>query len=166
MEDIKALETRIVIALDRIRAGLTGLGDTAAMADLQADLDRERAAHTGLQDRVARLQTQADGRIAELESRCGAQADQISDLDADLQQLRQSNADLDAELQQLRGSNADLTAVCARLRAAATQGTADPELINRALMAEVEGLTAQRSAEASEVAAILSDLKPLLQREG
>ncbi|SHE40206.1 hypothetical protein SAMN05444339_101275 [Loktanella atrilutea] len=152
MDDIKALETRIVNALDRIRAGLGAQADAGEMAALQAELERERAAHAGLQDRMARLQVQQDGRIAELESRCGAQADHIGDLDA--------------ELQQLRASNADLTQLCAQLRGAATAGAADPELINRALLAEVDGLTAQRSAEAAEVAAILSDLKPLLQREG
>ncbi|WP_392337252.1 hypothetical protein [Loktanella salsilacus] len=157
MDDIKALETRITDALDRIAWQLSKpkaapvVDDGPRVADLTAQLDAERGANAQLEERVAKLKSRQDGQIVDLEKRSSDQAAQI--------------AALDAQLQQLRGSNADLTEVCAKLRAAATDGVADAELINRALMAEVDGLTAQRSAEAAEVAAILSDLKPLLQQE-
>ena len=147
MDDIKALEARITTALDRIRAGLIQPGG----GDLAVQLQEERFANAQLEERVSVLKARQDGQIAELEGRVGAQAEQI--------------AALDAEVQQLRGSNADLTQVCGQLRDAAETGVADAALINRALVAEVDGLTAQRSAEAAEVAAILSDLKPLLQKE-
>ena len=38
-----------------------------------------------------------------------------------------------------------------------------PETINRALIAEVDALRAQRSADAAEVDAILSELKPMIE---
>ncbi len=152
MDDIKALEVRITTALDRIRAGLPQSGDTQAAADLTAQLNDERSANAQLEERVKQLKSRQDGQIADMEVRIRDQAAQL--------------ASLDAEMQQLRGSNADLTEVCSKLRAVAIEGAVDPELINRALMAEVDGLTAQRSSEAAEVAAILSDLKPLLQKEG
>ena len=151
MDEIKALEARITAALDRIRAGLAPADGSASASDLAAQLQEERFANAQLEERVRLLKTRQDGRIAELEARVAEQGAQM--------------AALDAELQQLRGSNADLTEVCASLREAAGAGVADAELINRALMAEVDGLTAQRSAEAAEVAAILSDLEPLLQKE-
>ena len=151
MDDIKAYETRIAAALDRIgyRLAKHGAG-AAASAELAVRLQAERDANAQLEERVKSLKARQDSRIAELEARLAEQAEQL--------------AALDAELQQLRGSNADLTQVCGQLRAAATAGSADAELINRALVAEVDGLTAQRSAEAAEVAAILSNLKPLLQK--
>ncbi|MFZ3583602.1 hypothetical protein ACOI1H_15725 [Loktanella sp. DJP18] len=151
MDDIKAYEARITAALDRIRYGLTVDHGGASVADVTAQLQDERDANAQLEERVRVLKSRQDGRIAELEGRVAEQAAQL--------------AALDAELQKLRASNADLTEVSGKLRAAATAGTADAELINRALMAEVDGLTAQRSAEAAEVAAILADLKPLLKEE-
>ncbi|WP_386682462.1 hypothetical protein [Loktanella sp. R86503] len=157
MDDIKALETRITDALDRIawqlskpKAALVA-EEGPSKADLIAQLEDERRANTQLEERVGKLKARQDGQIADLEKRASDQAAQI--------------AALDVQLQQLRGSNADLTDVCAKLRAAAADGVAEAELINRALIAEVDGLTAQRSAEAAEVAAILSDLKPMLQQE-
>ncbi|WP_394153051.1 hypothetical protein [Loktanella salsilacus] len=157
MDDIKALETRITDALDRIAWQLSkpkaapAAEEGPSKADLIAQLENERRANAQLEERVGKLKARQDGQIADLEKRASDQAAQI--------------AALDAQLQQLRGSNADLTDVCANLRAAAADGVTDAELINRALIAEVDGLTAQRSAEAAEVAAILSDLKPMLQQE-
>lgn len=71
-------------------------------------------------------------------------------------------SDLDAELQKLRTSNADLRDMNAKLRAAAADGMSQPELLNRALMAEVDALETQRSADATEVDAILAELKSLV----
>ena len=150
MDDIKAFETRISDALDRIGYQVSLRGQGASARDLSAQLQQERDANAQLEERVKVLKSRQEGRIAELEGRIAEQAEQL--------------AALDAELQQLRGSNADLTEVCGQLRDAAMAGAPDAELINRALLAEVDGLTAQRSAEAAEVAAILSDLKPLLQK--
>ncbi len=145
--DVSSLEARINAALGRIETGLGAMAD-AAGADLGAQLDEERAANAQLEERVKALKTRQDTQIAELEAQVKAYADQLTALDA--------------EMQRLRASNADLRDVGAQLRAAASDGTASPELINRAMMAEVEALTAQRSSEAAEVEAVLNTLKPLL----
>ena len=153
MSDIAAFEGRITAALDRIRAGLDradgGSGGDAGA--LQTALDEERTANAQLVERVRALKDAQEGRIAELEARLQAQRAQM--------------VQMDGELQRLRGSNADLRALSAQLRATARDRAADAELINRAMMAEIDALHAQRSAEAAEVDAILSELKPLLKEE-
>ncbi|MEL6570358.1 MAG: hypothetical protein AAFQ64_01785 [Pseudomonadota bacterium] len=145
--DVSSLEARINDALGRIETGLGAMADVAG-ADLGTQLDEEREANAQLEERVKALKARQDNQIAELEAQVKAYADQLTALDA--------------EMQRLRASNADLRDVGAQLRAAASDGTASPELINRAMMAEVEALTAQRAAEAAEVDAVLSTLKPLL----
>ena len=158
MTDVIALEQRITIALDRIGNGLGRLGqasqepaaaDPDEVAALQAALDGERVANAQLEERVKALKDRQDGKISDLERRIESYIGQMSKLDA--------------ELQRLRTSNADMREVSAQLRSAATDGVAQPELINRALMAEVEALSAQRSADAAEADAIIADLKPLIE---
>ena len=152
MSDISALEARLTAALERIGAGLDGLGRDGAVrgdGDLQAQLDEERTANAQLEARVEALSARQAGRLAELERKVEDQRGQI--------------AALDRELSSLRESNADLREVNAQLRSTAADGVASPELINRAMMAELDALQAQRQAEAAEVDAILSELKPLLK---
>lgn len=151
MNDVTALETRISAALGRIETGLgrmadAGSGDGAGA--LQSKLDEERFANAQLEERVKALKDRQDTKIADLMAQVAKQRDQL--------------AALDANMQLLRASNADLRDVGAQLRAAATEGAANPELINRAMQAEVEALTAQRASEAAEVDAILAELKPLI----
>lgn len=149
MSDVTALQSRIAAALDRIRVGVDGMSANAVDTSLQARLAEEQTANAQLEERVKALKERQDVKISELEARVSAHADEMSKLDA--------------ELQRLRASNADMREVNAQLRSAATDGVAQPELINRALMAEVEALSAQRAADAAEVDAILSDLKPLIE---
>jgi len=153
MSDIAALEGRITAALDRIGYGLEQVATPQASdrEDLAAQLDEERTANAQLVERVRALKEAQDGRMSELEARVEAQREQM--------------AQLDGELQQLRASNADMRDVSAQLRTAAAEGVADAELINRAMMAEIDALGAQRGADRAEMDAILSELSPLL-REG
>lgn len=152
MSEISALESRITAALDRIRQGVDGLGAASAVSDadaLNAQLTEERTANAQLEERVKALKERQDTRIAELEARVEAQKMQV--------------ASLDAELQGLRTSNADMREMNAQLRDALAKGVAEPELVNRAMMAEVDALKAQRNADAGEVDAILAELKPLVE---
>ena len=156
MSDVAELEQRISVAMDRIEQGLGAMSEAdaaapAADANLQTQLDEERFANAQLEERVKVLKDRQDTKIAELETRVAAQRDQM--------------AALDTELQRLRASSADLRDVNAQLRVAATDHVADAELINRAMMAEVEALTAQRASEAAEVDAVLSELKPLIAKD-
>jgi chromosome segregation ATPase len=152
MSDVTQLEQRISVAMDRIEKGLGAMAEQAPPANgtaLEAQLEEERFANAQLEERVKALKERQDTKITELESRVSAQRDQM--------------AALDTELQRLRASSADMREVNAQLRVAATDGVAEPELINRAMMAEVEALSAQRASESAEVDAILSELKPLIE---
>ena len=151
MSDINALQARITAALDRIRAGLDAIPSAEAAQDgkdLEIQLAEEKTANAQLVARVEALKERQDGRVAELEAQVSAQA--------------QHMAALDAELQKLRASNADMRDVNAQLRSAAADGVANAELINRAMMAEIDALHAQRGADRAEVDAIIAELSPYI----
>ncbi|MDG1377549.1 MAG: hypothetical protein P8P56_11170 [Yoonia sp.] len=158
MSEIDSLQGRITAALDRIGAGVSQLAKTApaaessAVADadaLRGQLQEERSANAQLEERVRVLKERQDSNIAKLEKRVETQAATL--------------ATLDAELQRLRASNADLREMNAQLRSAASDGATSPELINRATIAEVEALAAQRAADVAEIDAIITELKPLIE---
>ncbi|PXW70654.1 hypothetical protein C7964_102549 [Loktanella sp. PT4BL] len=149
MSDISTLESRITAALDRIRQGLDAAGgQTAADPALQAALDQERAQNAELVERVRVLKERQDTQVASLTLRAETQSKHLMKLDEELQQLRASNV-------QLREMNA-------KLREAVTTGLA-PELHDAAVNAEIKALSAQRSADAAEIDAILDELKPLIE---
>lgn len=160
MNDIIELESRIAGALGRIRRQVEGItnpeepavvaapaegGDTAA---LHAQLAEERTVNAQLEERVRALKDRQDGKLAELEGRAEADATRL--------------AALDAELQRLQAVNADLRAVASEMRRALQDEVADPELVNRAALAELEAVSAAQGADRAEVDAILSELAPLI----
>ena len=152
MSNVTELEQRISVAMDRIEKGLGDMAEQAPAVDgaaLEAQLEEERSANAQLEERVKALKERQDTKISELETRVSFQRDQMTALDT--------------ELQRLRASSADMREVNAQLRVAATDGVTEPELINRAMMAEVEALSAQRASESAEVDAILKELKPLIE---
>lgn len=155
MNDVAELQGRITAALDRIRAGLDRTAAEAERADgapdLSAQLEEERTANAQLEERVRALKARQDGTISDLEARVASQKAQM--------------ADLDDAVQRLSAANAELRALTATLREAALQGVAEPELINRATIAELDAVRAQREADAAEVGAILAELRPLVSED-
>lgn len=158
MSDINSLQGRITAALDRIGAGVSQLNKVSPQAEstavaeaaaLRGQLEEERSANAQLEERVRVLKERQDGNIAKLEKRVETQAATL--------------AGLDAELQRLRASNAELRELNAQLRSAASDGATSPELINRATIAEVEALAAQRATDVAEIDAIITELKPLIE---
>ena len=154
MSEIDALEGRIAAALSRIGAGVVQIGKAAPEgADnsetLKAELQEERDANAQLEERVRALKDRQDSNVTYLETRVEKQTAAL--------------AAIEAELHRLRASNADLRELTELLRHAAKDGVASPELINRATIAEVEALSAQRAADVAEIDAILSELKPLVE---
>lgn len=157
MSQIDELQARITAALDRIAQGLEGrseaalepvpeaAADPAEVAGLREQLDEERLANAQLQERIKVLH-------AKLEATEGAQGESLRKLDADLQALRRAN-------QQLRDNNQ-------ALREAQVAGVAEPHLINKAMMAELEGLRAARGADRGEVEALLGALGQVLAEAG
>ncbi|KJS45004.1 MAG: hypothetical protein KJ725_20610 [Gammaproteobacteria bacterium] len=141
MSQIDELQARITAALDRIAQGLedrpTAAGDLEYLGKLHEQIEDERLANAQLQERIKALHSKLDA--AE-----GAQAESLRKLDADLQSLRKAN-------QQLRDNNQ-------ALRDANAAGVAEPHLINKSMMAELEGLRAARTADRGEVEAVLGAL--------
>ena len=161
MSDISLLEGRITAALDRIRRGVEWMDELAAAAppipldsaqtevtSLRIRLDEERTVNAQLEERVRALKDRQDGRVAQLEAEVAESRARIAAADADVQGLRQTNA--------------DLRDVAAQLREALAQGVTEPQLINRAMLAELEALRSARAIDLAEVNAVLAELRPLL----
>lgn len=152
MTDITELESRLSAALDRIGQGLDRIENAGPRGDdgaLGAELDAQQQANVELEDRFKALREEQDNRLAAFEARIEAQNAQM--------------AELDGQLQALRHSNAELREVAGELREAMEAELADPELIDRAMAAELEALRAERDAEVAELGAVLSELKPLVE---
>lgn len=161
MSDISLLEGRITAALDRIRRGVEWMDELAAAAppipldsaqtevtSLRIRLDEERTVNAQLEERVRALKDRQDGRVAQLEVEVAESRARIAAADADVQGLRQTNA--------------DLRDIAAQLREALAQGVTEPQLINRAMLAELEALRTARAIDLAEVNAVLAELRPLL----
>ena len=115
---------------------------------LKSDLADERLANEQLEERVKAIRDR--------------QESQVSELQAQVAGFKASIGDLDAELQRLRHANDQLTANNAELREALEKNVSEPHLINRAMLAELEGLRAARSADRAETQTLIDTLEPLL----
>ena len=153
MTDIASIESRLASALERIERGVetmgSGAGASAENAALKQKLEDEQTANAQLAERVKALADRQDQVAGPMEAKVEAQAKQI--------------AELGDELEKLRAANADLTDIATKLRDAASTGAADAELINRAVMAELDAVKAARSADAAELGTLLAQLKPIVE---
>lgn len=158
MNEISELERRITYALERIGRGMERLpeakppADTTAadleVARLRAALEGERAANAQLAERLRALKERGGGAGTEADRRIEAMTRQL-----DVQGL---------EMQRLRKATIQLREQLRAMREAAAQGVADPHLINKAMLAELEGMRAARASEAAELEEILAELAPHL----
>ncbi len=144
MSDIEELERRLASAMERIANGLGALGADADAGSAHGALEEERLVNAQLQERVRKLSERLGAAQDETRGR-------LETLDLELQRLRKSN-------EQLRMSNA-------ALRQANEAGVGEPHLINKAMLAELEALRAERAADAAEVATIMGALQELLTDE-
>ena len=149
MSQIDELQRRIAAALDRIGQGLDGIqsagGDEPpGLETLRQELDDEKTANEQLQERVLALKAKRDAAEVNYENARAAQSETIQKLDADLQSLRKAN-------QQLRENNQ-------ALRDAIGAGISEPHLVNKAMLAELEGLRAAHTADRTETATVLQEL--------
>lgn len=164
MDDIAELEGRITRALDRIRAGVEGIAAAAPEAEAAVDpgavaaaeaeraeleqrLDEEKQASAALEERVAKLKARQDEKIAGLE--------------AALKEGRGRLASLGEEMERIKQHNAELRAVAESLREAMAKNVAEPHLVNKAMLAEIDSLKALRETEAAEIEAVIAELRPL-----
>ena len=146
MTDLGEYERRIAAALQRIGAGLSRRAPEDGM--LTQVLEDERTANAQLQERLRQLHDRGDARVAAA----------LAERDA----ARAELAAMDAALQSLRASQSDLSETVASLRASLAEGVAEPDLVNRAMQAEIDGLRALRAADAAEVDQVLNELRPLV----
>ncbi len=152
MSDIDELQRRITAAMDRIASGLNSAGGTDAgeKAALAAALDAEKQTNAQLTERLRTLNARFDVAARDAQAARDAADARVETLDLELQRLRKAN-------DQLRQSNTDL-------RAANQEGVGAPELINKAMMAELEALRAMRAADVAEATSIIGALTPLLDQ--
>jgi len=118
------------------------------VARLGEALETERATNAQLTERVRVLRERQETVVARLE-----------------RQLTRTTRQLDAagqELQRQRRAAAGLREALEKLTAAQAEGVAEPHLINRAMLAELESLRAERQAEIAEMDDILAALDPLV----
>lgn len=154
MSDISELESRITAALDRIGQGLDALGpkpDPAAGEELQqlrVALEEERVTNAQLEERVRAIREK--------------QENTVNKLTGEVERLRQLLEEGEAGIAQLRKVNGELRANNSALREAVAQGVAEPHLINKSMMAELEALRAARAADRTEIDAVLAELAPLV----
>ena len=153
MSQVAELERRITAALERISTGVETLqardaGGAETLESLKASLEDEKLANAQLEERLRSIKDRQDREMKKLEDQVSADRAEMAKLDAELQKLRSLN-------DQLRENNA-------ALRAANEEGVGEPHLINTGLKTEVEALRATRSAERTEVEAVLSVLEPML----
>ena len=156
MQDLTELEQRLAIALDRIGTAIAGLPvemspaeDPAANADLQMALDEERMLCAQLNERLRAVKE----KDTQTQTQYGEKFEHMA------QQLDAQGA----ELKRMRNTNVQLREVLHILREAAAQGLADPQLVNRAMLAELDALRATRLTEVAQMDEILAELAPLIE---
>lgn len=161
MHDIVELERRIAAALTRIGRGLDALPppapevapepapepapDPARQDALQAELEAERATVQRLREKLAAARDRETVLRGEQDERVAAMTHLLDVQGLELQRMRKTALHLREELR--------------RLREAQSEG-ADPALLNRALLAELDALRATRlteMAELDELSAALDD---------
>lgn len=155
MSDIDELQRRITNALDQVAYGLDKLSAPAPAGpdeETLAALEEERTANAQLQERVRALRKKSESDAASMATR--------------LEEVAAQAAQLDVELQRLRRANDQLSEACLALREANTEGVGEPHLINKAMLAELEGLRAARATDVAEASAILATLQPLVDAAG
>jgi chromosome segregation ATPase len=170
MSQIEELQSRITAAMERIGAGATALSeksDNAAGVDqaeqdrLTALLDEEKLANAQLEERIVTLKSNHSDELTVLRAELDTSAE-LENLRTEQATQSETMARLDMDVQRLRQANDQLRDSNAALREANEQGVSEPNLINKAMLAELEALRASRATDVAEVSAVLAKLGPLL----
>ncbi|MEZ5913164.1 MAG: hypothetical protein R3D84_13900 [Paracoccaceae bacterium] len=161
MSEISDYERRITYALERISRGLEAMaaepGAVSAVSTsgdaqtLREALEAERDSNAQLIERVRAIKEKQETTVAALERRIESQTRQL-----DVQGL---------EMQRMKKTTIQLRETVRALREGLEQGVAEPHLINKAMLAELEALRAARTADVAEMDEILEGLRPLLEEE-
>lgn len=172
MQQITELERRITAALDRIGRGVDNLPVAATVAaPVAATMAAPRPAAvpipamTPAGDDVATLRAQLEEErtaAAQLQERLRAVKDKDLIIQAQLQEkVEKLTRQLDVqglELQRMRKTAITLREQLRVLREAQAAGAAEPHLINKAMLAELDALRATRLSEMAELDEIAAAL--------
>jgi chromosome segregation ATPase len=166
MDQIEALQGRLVAAMERIGSGASAIAaaaDDAAQADAQLKqaLDEEKLANAQLQERLRTIKEKHASDLAAAGNRAGA-SEELATLRKEVAAQSELLAELDRSLQALRTANDHLRKANAALRDANAEGVGDPALINAGLQAELDAANAARQADHAETAAVLARIEPLI----
>lgn len=147
MPNVEELESRIVSALDRVKASTEILLElpTEPDSELIEELEVERATNA----RLVETGQKNIARIERLETRLARLADRLETLD-------QENKRLNTLLGQMQDNNT-------ALRAANADHIGDETLVNKALETENQALQASRAADLAELDDILAEITPLVK---
>lgn len=155
MSDIAELERRITAALARIGAGLErgnrvpqGSDQSAEIADLSEALAEEKIVNAQLSERLRAIKDRDAQSSHALDAKIEGMTRQL-----DVQGL---------ELQRMRKTTIQLREQLRLMREAQEKSLADPHMVNKAMLAELEALRAARSSEVAEMDEILAELTPLI----
>jgi uncharacterized protein (DUF885 family) len=155
MNDITDLQSRITTALDRIGIGLDALvkapeegAESDEVIALRAALEDERTANAQLEARVLAIKEKQDGTVRTLSR--------------EVDRLRGLLEAEEAAIARLTRVNAELRANNAALREAIAEGVAEPHLVNKAMMAELDALRATQGADRTEIDAVLGEVSRLV----
>lgn len=155
MNDISELQARLATALERIGAGVAALETSGATADdseefasLQAQLEEERTTNAQLEERVRAIKEAQDLTLGKLTAEVERLSAQLSAAEETAARLAHANAEL-------RDNNT-------ALREAIAQGVAEPHLVNKAMMAELDALRATQSADRAELDSVLGELGAMI----
>ena len=152
MDDIKAYETRIMAALNRVAKGVEQMAARPAVvsdeAGLQVALDAERAKSAQLSDRLRAMKDRdaVPTPPTQLEARVDKMTRQLDVQGLELQRMRKTNIQLREQLRVMRE---------------AADGV-DASLVNKSMQVELDALRATRASEIAEMDEILAELSPLI----
>ena len=151
MSDIEELERRINAAFDRIGQAVDGFVPPttgAGTGELQDALLTEQTANAQLTERLRVVKEREASHAAE----AAEKVDRLTRA-LDAQGL---------ELQRMKKTVIQLRESLRALREAQTEAVADPNLVNRAMLTELEALRATRLTEMAQMEEILAELHPLI----
>jgi len=177
MQDLAELERRIAAALHRIGDGIETLTSAANASASAVPLEDHGSAADA--ERIQQLEQALSAErhtVAALREQLEAQAEQAPAADsapdtdrADLEaRIEKMTALLDVqglEIHRMRKTVVQLRENLRGLRRAQTANLADPEQINRAMMAELEAIRVTRLSEVAEMDEILTELTPLIKED-
>jgi len=156
MSNMAELEHRITEALARIEAGLDrGRTERVAVADNSTVL-------AALKDALADEQTLTAQLTERLRAVKDRDAQSVQTLEAKVESMTRQLDVQGLELQRMRKTTVQLREQLRMMREGQEKSLADPHMINKAMLAELEALRAARSSEVVEMEEILAELTPLI----